>query len=183
MIHRARVPNGGLNASTLMPKSASTGVGSRPPIFLRVGMIVRLCNQRIFSVTADKDYTLEAAQELDVYPHLATVTYLTGGLAAGQAPTLILEHAPDPRAGGDESDAVEDSAEQDLGSKDSEEESDEDDGGRGKLRSPYATGPEGVRRAWLSSPTPGKHGALQEESTDFSHVLHRIKISESICRA
>jgi hypothetical protein len=88
----------------------------------------------------DKDFTTEEETGLDLFPHLATVTYLTGDDEKSyQAPTLILQHSIDP-------------------ARLSEEEHDEDDDEtRVGFPSQYASGGDGIRRAWLSSPAPGKH--------------------------
>ena len=79
----------------------------------------------------DKDYSLEENSGLDLFPHLGTITYLTGA-SERQAPTLIVEHAPTRQKQGES-----------------------DDDGEGE--SPYSTCASGVRKAWLSSACPGKH--------------------------
>lgn len=77
----------------------------------------------------DKDYTLEEDAGIEVFPHLGTVTYLTGH---NSAPTIFLEHSP--RFFMSESAASDDEPQ--------------------GLQSDY-TGT--IKRAWLSAPTAGKH--------------------------
>ena len=92
----------------------------------------------------DKDYSLEEGMGLDVFPLLATVTYLSE--KKGAAPTIVFDHCATPlgsNGGGDEE-------------EEEEEEKEEEQEGESR-QSPYATDEQGIRRAWLSSPALGKH--------------------------
>jgi hypothetical protein len=95
---------------------------------------------------------LEEQSGVDLFPHLATVTYLTNGRAGSrQAPTIVLEHTPAAGGGDDAKEDVEEDEENENGEKG------ETEGGGGGSASRYASRPLGVRRAWLSCAKPGKH--------------------------
>jgi hypothetical protein len=89
---------------------------------------------------------------MDLFPHLATVTYLTG-CSGGQAPTMVLDHTPHKSVCGENAAAEGETEKEESGGGDVDEEEEE----LANMSSPYETRSNGIRQAWLSSPLEGKH--------------------------